>query len=231
MEQRLLLSLPFHIWGLLGLANLSMVPQITLWKWQGKVPAPGNCLQSPMKKWHQCRSRKEMRFQLAEVAEVQRPKSLLSGSDAGQPPRRASWRYFPRCPIAFLHSHFPVVQKHDSGLVFSTSVSTHCSEPSLSTPHTSSSASGVSPILSLMCRSPLWCSLCHLICLCLLPLHFSRTAWKDSTASFPTTSTASTPCLHFIPLPSEFQLFFCLPGSPELLDSSRCAFISRVSTA
>lgn len=31
MEQRLLLSSPFHIWGLLGLENLSMVPKITLW--------------------------------------------------------------------------------------------------------------------------------------------------------------------------------------------------------
>lgn len=124
----------------------------------------------------------------------------------------------PRCPIAFLHGHFPVAQKHGSGLVSSTCVHTLL-WASLSS-RTSSSARGISPVLSLMCRSPLWCSLCHLICLCLLPLHFARTTWKDSTASLPSTSTASTPCLRFIPLPSGFQLSFGLPASPELLDSS-----------
>ena len=221
MEQRLLLSFPFHIWGLLGLENLSMVPQITLWNGRERSQLQVTASRA---QWRNDISvgpervllLQEMRFQLAEVAEVQRPKSLLSGSDAGQSPCRASWKLLSSMPHRLPAQSLSCGAEAWLWACFLNLCVHTALSPSLSSSHTSSSASGVSPILSLMCRSPLWCSLCHLICLCLLPLHFSRTAWKDSTASLPSANTASTPCLHFIPLPSEFQLFFCLPGSPKL---------------
>lgn len=94
MEQRLLLSSPFHIWGLLGLENLSMVPKITLWNGRERSQLQVTASRA---QWRNDISvgpervllLQEMRFQLAEVAEVQSPKSLLPGSAAGQSPHRA----------------------------------------------------------------------------------------------------------------------------------------------
>lgn len=56
MEQRLIIIPISHLRRRLG--ELKHGAQNHIVKWQRKVPAPGNCLQSPMKKWHQCGFRK-----------------------------------------------------------------------------------------------------------------------------------------------------------------------------
>lgn len=143
MGHILLLS-PFHSWELLGLEKLSMVPKITLWSGRARSQLQVTA------------SRAQRRNDIS-VGPRQGPSPAGGEVPAGWGCRGAgpeitvAWEwcmavpqagpfgsYFHWCPFVFLraprglHGHFSVAQKHDSGLVSSTSVSTCRFELSLS---------------------------------------------------------------------------------------------------